>query len=451
MTYNFVVPEIYRSSTKDLIIAVLAKNWPQTNKQIYHNIKKRVNKPMTFQAVYKSLQELYKDSVLLKDGRLYQLNMDWINSLVEFSKRLQFYQHEKNLDTRHLFFTPNEYVYVLTFNSLREWDSCLFSTEKQFFLKHMDDKKPIIYQTKHDWYPIVYGKGTLRHFHYMNNSGNPFYILIGGDSALDRSNARFYKSLGVNVKVKSMCADNCSTLVYGDTIVNVYLPNKLTKQISSVYHKINDTQELDIPRFIKEVMDAKNEIKVIFYRNKDVAESIRANCISNFSGNLSSNNIQIFEFNNLLDFHNFMNYYKDVNKMSLSKHPWWTLLNLTRRQTKSKATSHLIIGGNSFLDNYIANLYKKQKVKILMNQNYAKLNNIVVLENELIEYFFSKEIRNAIDSLFGKIKDLSQFNLDKYLQLFDKNGVIKVIVYRDSFLVNRIKEKVFKLMNKKSK
>jgi len=146
-----------------------------------------------------------------------------------------------------------------------------------------------------------------------------------------------------------------------------------------------------------------------------------------------------------------MNYYKDVNKMSLSKHPWWTLLNLTRRQTKSKATSHLIIGGNSFLDNYIANLYKKQKVKILMNQNYAKLNNIVVLENELIEYFFSKEIRNAIDSLFGKIKDLSQFNLDKYLQLFDKNGVIKVIVYRDSFLVNRIKEKVFKLMNKKSK
>ncbi len=72
------------TNTRELIIEILAEQWPLTAKQIFLLVKKQFNKPITYQAVHKTIKELVSTSCLDRVNNHYSLNKKWIETSFGF-------------------------------------------------------------------------------------------------------------------------------------------------------------------------------------------------------------------------------------------------------------------------------------------------------------------------------------------------------------------------------
>ncbi|PIT89363.1 MAG: hypothetical protein COU27_00710 [Candidatus Levybacteria bacterium CG10_big_fil_rev_8_21_14_0_10_36_7] len=67
------------------IVSILSKSWPLTLKEIHEMVAGKSEK-VSHQATHKALKGLVKNRVLSKDGFKYELSMEWLKKLNNFSK-----------------------------------------------------------------------------------------------------------------------------------------------------------------------------------------------------------------------------------------------------------------------------------------------------------------------------------------------------------------------------
>jgi len=92
------IPGFRTGTVKDAIIGILANKFPLQPKEIYSKVKQNFNKQVTYQAVYKSLQELLQNSIIEKNNSgLYLLHNKWILELEKFSLFLKDAYHDNLL------------------------------------------------------------------------------------------------------------------------------------------------------------------------------------------------------------------------------------------------------------------------------------------------------------------------------------------------------------------
>ena len=72
MAFSVLTPNITANTTKDAIISLLLEEHTLNAKEIFSRINKA--KPVTYQAVFKDLQQLCKENVLLKSSSRYEIN-----------------------------------------------------------------------------------------------------------------------------------------------------------------------------------------------------------------------------------------------------------------------------------------------------------------------------------------------------------------------------------------
>jgi chromosome condensin MukBEF complex kleisin-like MukF subunit len=85
-----VIPILTKGkSTKDKIIDLLSSEWPLSLKRIYGKLKKRYGINISYQATHKAINELVEEKVLQKVKKEYKLNIEWVNNLERFSKKIK--------------------------------------------------------------------------------------------------------------------------------------------------------------------------------------------------------------------------------------------------------------------------------------------------------------------------------------------------------------------------
>ncbi len=91
MAIGIVLPQTRgrEASVKDLVITILAKEWPLSTRKIYHRISKVYSVSCTYQAVHKSVKGLVREKVLVEKSREYCLNVDWLEQLKAFSEEVK--------------------------------------------------------------------------------------------------------------------------------------------------------------------------------------------------------------------------------------------------------------------------------------------------------------------------------------------------------------------------
>lgn len=70
-----------KTSTKNKILLIISKRPAITGKEIFVAFKRNSRKKLTAQAVYKTLQELANDRVLLKKNKRYSINKAWLKKI----------------------------------------------------------------------------------------------------------------------------------------------------------------------------------------------------------------------------------------------------------------------------------------------------------------------------------------------------------------------------------
>ena len=81
MSFTDLISQLTPNSLKGEIIDTLSEIKLLNAKQIYSKVK--INKDVSYQAVHKALVELEQIKVIQKDGKIYSINQEWVESLIK--------------------------------------------------------------------------------------------------------------------------------------------------------------------------------------------------------------------------------------------------------------------------------------------------------------------------------------------------------------------------------
>lgn len=285
MSLNITLPQLgEKATTKDYIISILGYDWPLKIKKIYHLIKKRYGHNVTYQAVYKTVTELHSKGVIEKKDIGYQINLKWLKHLHGYTEVVETNYYTKNRlnliegikDAR-----KEGNINVLTFETFFDVEKYLYYLQKHYILSSKN-KEVICVHHNHEWRPLFYLRAEYNWVKRVKELGHKTYILCSNNTLTDKWCADFYKSIGCSIKLNVNCTSTCESMIFGDVVIQVYLPSEIKKCLKKQFSKLKEINKINQKLLIESIFEKKTEIKVIINKDPELAEQIKRETLSYF-------------------------------------------------------------------------------------------------------------------------------------------------------------------------
>ncbi|MFC2143341.1 HAD family hydrolase [Candidatus Aenigmatarchaeota archaeon] len=309
-------------SVKNLVIRILSNKWPLTAKKIYNIIKNRYNYNVSYQAVHKAIKQLVGDGILSKNNKEVSINLEWIENLKTFSENVR----KHYLKGSPLFlpglkeFREEGEVKTFIFDNLKDADTYRKQLQREFILDK-SRKNSYCGMSFHLKSPLIFSEQSLKSLRMVKEHKVKCFIIVKGDSAIDKWCANYYKKDFIDVKTNVKFHGDCDVMVLDDIITQMYIPNKIQQDMDKFHLYTKNVSEIDIPEMNKNIFEIKAKIKFVVFRNPDIAEQLRRSVISNFR----EDKIAVFDIDGVLvetpiciDFYKYLSD-RGVVKRSMAK------------------------------------------------------------------------------------------------------------------------------------
>ncbi len=267
-----------QTTLKDNIISILSSEWPLSAKKIHSEVKK-AGANVTYQAVFKSIKELYSDNILEREGKEYKLNISWIDGIEDFAKNLKrSYENEKIPKFEEIVSRGSASVRFNTlYKSYEFLVNFLYDASKLY-------NKTGIAQLHHLYWALSASDETFNKFKKMLAAYEKIYVLTPSKTAVDKLIAIFYKKLREKMKIKFGidCAKDFDVFVAGDFVVQIFYDKKMEKMLHQSYLKTKVQKALGLSKLYETIFNVKTEINIVILKNQRVAEQIRRQTINYF-------------------------------------------------------------------------------------------------------------------------------------------------------------------------
>lgn len=286
MVLTLTIPEPGKEKrVKDIIIDILSFEWPLSLSQLHNRISKNYSCSTSCQATYKAICELLNEGVLMKQDKVYSVNLKWIEKLKDFTNHVESnYKSETRvplIDGILRAKTENN-VTILTFNSTLDMDKTWMDIKKQYY-KNLDKENDVTFwEGSHCWWLLTYPESEYSELERIKEKKVKHFFINHNNSPLDKHAKKFYASAGIPFKIEKDLVD-CDIAVFGDTIMQVYLPKEIKDEIHEIYKKHRGPSEVDIPDFIKNVLNKKVTIRLVLTKNKEIAEQLKQKIVKEFN------------------------------------------------------------------------------------------------------------------------------------------------------------------------
>jgi len=279
------------ASTKDAIVAVLSRKWPQSASEIYGLIKREYALEVSYQAVHKNISELVEAGVITQQDRNYQLSETWITNLGNFSDGLKeaYFKNGSKYEVDPDF----EGDVHLTYN---DYSIFVVSTAEQLRRKVAIGNGPNMGTGlfRHLLWPMRFNFLDYELFRRMVAVQDSTYSLVESDSPLDKWITKQYyaggfSGLKTGVPLGSMEGD---IIVQGDGIYEIKYSEESREFIDEIYNRNSNLLDLFNEYFLKNAIK-KNKVKieVTISKNPHMASVLRNQILSQFGvGENGSNN-----------------------------------------------------------------------------------------------------------------------------------------------------------------
>jgi hypothetical protein len=286
MVLTLTIPEPGKEKRiKDILIDILSFEWPLSLSQLHNRVSKNYNCSTSCQATYKAICELLNEEVLVKQDKNYSMNMKWVDRLKDFANHIESNYHSENkvplIDGILKAKTENN-VTVLTFNSTLEMDKMWMDIKKQYYKNLAIEGDISIWEGSHCWWLLTYPESEYAELEKIKEKKAKHFFINHNNTVLDKSAKKFYTSAGIPFKIKNEPVE-CDIGVFGDTIMQVYLPKEIRDKIDEVYKKSDSPSEVNIPDFIKNVLNKKVTIQLVLTKNKEIAEQLKQKVVREFN------------------------------------------------------------------------------------------------------------------------------------------------------------------------
>jgi len=135
---------------------------------------------------------------------------------------------------------------------------------------------------RHEWRPLFYLRAEYNWVKNMINKGHRVFFLCSNNTPTDVWATSFYKKMGVKAKTNVKCAETSELLVFGDMVVQIYIPPEIGSSLHNAFMKAKSMEEIDVPSLIKNVFEKKIEIRVVINKDINLAEQIVSQTVSKF-------------------------------------------------------------------------------------------------------------------------------------------------------------------------
>jgi len=285
MALEIVVPEAADTegrTTKDLVFSILVEGEPKTLTQLHREIKQRYRTSVSFQAVIKAVQALLAHRVLVKQGKLYSLNKDWVFETRAFFDRLyaELFKVKKPMKRIEL----GKEITVYTVGNLFELDRLWNDLLTNWAQRETQDKMNV-WWGRHCWWliPRLQEEDILHDL--FAKLGIQTYNLLTRNTLLDKLSVKYYagKGKGEHIKIKKSIKLDKDTHVsaFGEFLVKFEIPKEISDQLERIYQTTKSVEDLDLKKVV-DFFKQNAEIEVTVIKDKLIADKIKEEIISYF-------------------------------------------------------------------------------------------------------------------------------------------------------------------------
>jgi DNA-binding PadR family transcriptional regulator len=271
MSVNVLAPQLKSDSLKDLIISLLANEFPLNAKEIHSRVSK--SKSVSYQAVFKVLNRLSQENVLNKKQSKYTINEEWIDDLKKFTNQL----------TQQIKTKSQELSQVLEFDTLFEYYIYLLDILSSQRLLEKDDSNYLFGVMRHIWYSPVEGKNYEK-FKSMCTNHKTFAI-CQGNTLVDKWLKQYYLDAGSSdILLNSKYCFGEELAITGKYIMRTFFDEETKKTIDEVYSNAKDSSEIVSRSFLDKLFNNKAQIKFTITRDPKLVEIYTAEILNQFNG-----------------------------------------------------------------------------------------------------------------------------------------------------------------------
>lgn len=271
MALSFSIVAANPASTEDFIILALSQRFPLSAKEIYSTLR-RGGFEASYQAVHKKLKELEKDSIIVKDGRKYLINRNWILNAKSFLERMDrdLIRSDKKVEAKE--------AVCLSFDSYNDFSTHMLEE----FVKERELEPGGICVTcqKHFYWILSISKRDYALLRKLG-SGGKSYIVCEGNSPVDKLLAPIYRKLGWKVVTGIKYSENYDLIVYRDWIHQIFFSEKQKRTVEKFCKQVHGLEGFT-SNFYKEYFENKGKIKVIIFKDCELARQLRADALKYF-------------------------------------------------------------------------------------------------------------------------------------------------------------------------
>ena len=285
MAINLTLPafgERNGVSAKDVIVSVLAKEWPLSVKEIFGRVSRLKQESISYQAVHKSVVALEADGILVKNGKGFELNRNWIDNLKKFAL---------NLDEAYSGELQQSLLKREDFDNLSlKFDntSALSITLAEIFaIGKLFGKEPKIGigYLRHVLWPLRFDFRDFDTFRKMTTAFVDSYAIVQGNTPLDKWLEKTWKTGGfkhVDVGV-DLGNPKQDLLAVGEFVIEIRYSDETIEAIDKVYERKANLTDLFKEYFSQALLKQNFDIKTAFTRNPETARLLRHQIMGHFN------------------------------------------------------------------------------------------------------------------------------------------------------------------------
>lgn len=275
-------PNEAKGNVKDLVFSILSQEHPLTLSRIFDSIKSKYSVSVTYQGVRKAVDSLVKEDVLLKKGKIYEINREWITHAKNYLQNLErsyFLQPKTTFKTLTSGKDYKEYRVSSLYELDLFWSDIIINWSEE---REKAEEKVIAAKIGHLWWMLINLGNETKLNKSLIKKGINFYMVSWKDSQLDKWALNINKNIGIRTKViREKPKEYVDTNVIGNLIIQVRYPEKIIRKLESFYRKYNSVDDMNSLQ-ISNICHEETEIYFKFFKDSIIAQTLRRDIINKF-------------------------------------------------------------------------------------------------------------------------------------------------------------------------
>lgn len=260
-------------NTKNLVIMVLAGEWPLSVQDICNTIHENYDPKVTYQGVRKAILLLEEQGVLQKEPAGYKVNPKWAETAYDFYAELR--ENAKPTSGIGLTRMPKYYSRTYEFEGPAvEAYHWAIKLHLKAFSEAPANKKDSTCIHVHILPPILLKPEEFEIIKNFSEKGK-HYIVTPSNTKADTVFLDVFSKFGVKSKAGADVPKQCDCFVIGDYIIETYCPKKMRQDVDKTYKKADKVDDKFLASIQKIYMSDRNKTKVVITNNPEAAQKTR--------------------------------------------------------------------------------------------------------------------------------------------------------------------------------